>query len=43
MTSHPFWFPFDINEDELLLRLLQYQSRISYKYDATHNPQRQFG
>lgn len=42
MTSHPFWFPFDVNEDELL-RLLQYQSRISYKYGATRNPQRQFG
>lgn len=42
MTSHPFWFPFDVNEDELL-RLLQYQSRIPYKYGATCNPQRQFG
>lgn len=42
MTSHPFWFPFEVNEDELL-KLLQYQNSISYKYGATHNPWRQFG
>lgn len=37
-----FWFPFDVNEAELL-KFLQYQNSISYKYGATRSPWRQFG